>query len=158
MEEKKKNSNKKVAEKIVVEENSKKKEVVKKGLPTEALVLGIISIVIAFIPLVNLASYTLGLIAIIFAIISLIRNDSVRKSVAGLILGILSIIIAFVSQILIISIIGVIISSADEAISEVGNGIRNAIDSIFENTETIEDEDEENDLFESILDNGEIEE
>ncbi|GAA1661585.1 hypothetical protein GCM10010977_24290 [Citricoccus zhacaiensis] len=65
------------------------------GLGVAALVLGIIAIVIAFIPFIGMGSFLLGALAVILGIVGL-RKKGLPKgtSIAGLILGALSLIIA----------------------------------------------------------------
>ncbi|GAA1128685.1 Ltp family lipoprotein [Citricoccus alkalitolerans] len=65
------------------------------GLGVAALVLGIIAIVIAFIPFIGIGSFLLGALAVILGIVGL-RKKGLPKgtSIAGLILGALSLIIA----------------------------------------------------------------
>ena len=61
------------------------------GLSTTALVLGIISIVISIIPIVNYLTYLLAPIGLICGIIALVQSQSVAKSVIGIILCLLSV-------------------------------------------------------------------
>ena len=61
------------------------------GLSTTSLVLGIISIVISIIPIVNYLTYLLAPIGVICGIIALVRSQSIAKSVIGIILCLLSV-------------------------------------------------------------------
>lgn len=70
----------------------------KSGLATAGLVLGIIGIVLSFIPIINNIAFVLGILALIFGIISLIKHASKGKAIAGLVLGILSIVITIGMQ------------------------------------------------------------
>lgn len=65
------------------------------GLGVAALVLGIIAIIIAFIPFIGIGSFLLGALAVILGIVGL-RKKGLPKgtSIAGLILGAVSLIIA----------------------------------------------------------------
>lgn len=62
------------------------------GLSTTALVLGIISIVISIIPIVNYLIYLLAPIGLICGIIALIQSQSVAKSIIGILLCLISIV------------------------------------------------------------------
>ena len=64
----------------------------KTNLAIIGLILGIIGIVLSFIPLVNGISYILGILAIIFGIIGFIKIDKKTLAIIAIILGILSII------------------------------------------------------------------
>lgn len=66
----------------------------KSGLATAGMVLGIIAIVGAWIPFLNVVSIILGILALIFSVIALVQKKSLGKAIAGAILGALSVIIA----------------------------------------------------------------
>ena len=66
-------------------------EQAKSGMATAALVLGIIGVVLAFVPIVNNAAFVLGVLALIFAIITLVKKQKVAMSVVALILAIASV-------------------------------------------------------------------
>lgn len=68
------------------------------GLATAAMVLGIIGVVLSFIPLINNLAFVLGVLAAIFAIIALSKKASKGKAITGLVLGILSIVITLLMQ------------------------------------------------------------
>lgn len=68
------------------------------GLSIAAMVLGIIGIVLSFIPIINNIAFVLGILALIFGIIGIARKVGKGKAIAGLVLGILSIIITLVMQ------------------------------------------------------------
>ena len=55
------------------------------GLSTTSLVLGIISIVISIIPIVNYLIYLLAPIGLICGIIAIIQSQSLTKSIIGII-------------------------------------------------------------------------
>ncbi len=61
------------------------------GFSTTSLVMGIISIVISIIPIVNYLTYILAPIGLICGIIALIKSQSAAKSIIGIILCLLSI-------------------------------------------------------------------
>ncbi len=77
-----------------MEENVKKKS----GLATAGLVLGIIGIVLSFIPIIRFAAYPLGALALIFGIIALIGKKSVVKSIIVVVLGVATIISTYAMQ------------------------------------------------------------
>jgi fumarate reductase subunit D len=62
------------------------------GLSTTSLVLGIISIVISIIPVVNYLIYLLAPIGLICGIIDIIQSQSLTKSIIGIILCLVSVV------------------------------------------------------------------
>ena len=80
-------------EKIIKEGIIEKKQ---SALGITSFVLGIIAIIIAFIPFLNIISLPTAVIAIVFGIITVIRI-SVKKAfaISGIILSVLAIVIAF---------------------------------------------------------------
>lgn len=80
-------------EKIIKEDITEKRQ---SALGVTSLVLGIIAIIIAFIPFLNIISLPTAVVAIVFGIITVIRI-SVKKALAisGIILSVLAIVIAF---------------------------------------------------------------
>ena len=79
------------------------------GLGVAALVLGIIAIVIAFIPFIGIGSFLLGALAVILGIVGL-RKKGLPKgtSIAGLILGALSLIIAGIMTAITLSVVAAV--------------------------------------------------
>ena len=82
-----------------MEEKKNKEDITEKrqsALGVTSLVLGIIAIIIAFIPFLNIISLPTAIIAIVFGIITVIRT-SVKKAfaISGIILSVLAIVIAF---------------------------------------------------------------
>lgn len=82
-----------------MEEKKNKEDITEKrqsALGITSLVLGIIAIIIAFIPFLNIISLPTAIIAIVFGIITVIRT-SVKKAfaISGIILSVLAIVIAF---------------------------------------------------------------
>lgn len=97
------------------------------GLATVSLVLGIIGVVLSFIPIINNGAFVLGVIAVIFGIIGLVKKGGKGKAIAGLILGILAIVITLGMQ-----------SSASKAIDKAtGDLDKTTNDMSGENTEDI---------------------
>ena len=68
------------------------------GLATASMVLGIIGIVMSFIPIINNIAFFLGIIAVIFGAICLFKKTGKGKAIAGLILGILAVVITLSMQ------------------------------------------------------------
>ena len=62
------------------------------GLSTTSLVLGIISIVISIIPIVNYLIYLLAPVGLICGIIAIIQSQNLTKSIIGIILCLVSIV------------------------------------------------------------------
>lgn len=71
------------------------------GMAVTALVLGIIALLAAFIPFVNVVSFIAGGLAIIFGIIAVVTADGVKRrgrgmGITGLILGAVAILVAII--------------------------------------------------------------
>lgn len=96
-------------------------KVKKSGLATASLVLGIIGVVLSFIPIINNIAFVLGILAFVFGLITLIKKIGKGKSIAGLILGILAIIITLAMQ-----------STVSDAIDEASNELDKATGSSTE--------------------------
>ena len=90
-------------EKIIKEDITEKRQ---SALGVTSLVLGIIAIIIAFIPFLNIISLPIAVVAIVFGIITVVRL-SVKKvcAISGIILSILAIVIAFSITIFAITIV-----------------------------------------------------
>lgn len=90
-------------EKIIKEDITEKRQ---SALGVTSLVLGIIAIIIAFIPFLNIISLPIAVVAIVFGIITVIRI-SVKKAfaISGIILSVLAIVIAFSITIFAITIV-----------------------------------------------------
>lgn len=75
------------------EENNEKRQ---SALGITSMILGIIAIIISFVPFLNIISLPTAIIAIVFGIITVIRI-SVKKAfaISGIILSVLAIVIAF---------------------------------------------------------------
>jgi len=69
------------------------------GLGVAALVLGIISVVLSFIPLIGLAAFPLGGLAVLLGVIGLFLKGRKRgMAITGVILGIVSIVVAAIAM------------------------------------------------------------
>ena len=73
-------------------EQFKERQKANSGLSTTSLVLGIISIVISIIPIVNYLIYLLAPIGLICGIIAIIQSQSLTKSIIGIILCLVSVV------------------------------------------------------------------
>lgn len=70
----------------------------KSAFGTTALVLGIIAVVLSFIPIVRFVTYGLAPLALIFGIISAVKKKSVGVSIAGIVLAVAAIILTIALQ------------------------------------------------------------
>lgn len=82
-----------------MEEKKNKEDITEKrqsALGITSMILGIIAIIISFVPFLNIISLPTAIIAIVFGIITVIRT-SVKKAfaISGIILSVLAIVIAF---------------------------------------------------------------
>ena len=68
------------------------------GLATAGMVLGIIGVVLSFIPIINNIAFFIGILALIFGIIGIVKKAGKGKAIAGIVLGILSIAITLAMQ------------------------------------------------------------
>ncbi len=102
-------------------------ELKKSGLASAALVLGIIAVVLSFIPIINNAAFVLGVLAVIFGLIPLFKKRRVAISIVAIVLGILSVVITLNMQ-----------KSVGDALDKVGDEIGQSIDdSTGKNTDDI---------------------
>lgn len=65
----------------------------KSGLATASMVLGIIAVVGAWIPFLNIVSIILGVLAIALGIAPLIKKRGLGKAIAGVVMGVVTVII-----------------------------------------------------------------
>lgn len=98
----------------------------KSGFSTASLVLGIIGIVLSFIPIINNAAFVLGVLALIFGIVSLVKKANKGKAIAGLILGILAIIITLAMQ-------KAIVDTVDKAGKDIDKALGNSTEEVLKN-------------------------
>lgn len=109
------------------------------GFGVTALVLGIIALVLGFIPGINLLAFVLAPLAIIFAIVGLIvsgkRGAGKGTSISGLVTGILSLVVTIGMYVLVFNAIG----DACEEEGYTGNATDciNEINSELEDLETM---------------------
>ena len=68
------------------------------GLAAAGMVLGIIGVVLSFIPIINNIAFFIGILALIFGIIGIVKKAGKGKAIAGIVLGILSIAITLAMQ------------------------------------------------------------
>lgn len=96
-------------------------------LATAALVLGIIAVVLSFVPIINNLAFVMGGLALIFAIITLVKKKSVTTSIIALVLAIASMGITLAMQ-----------KSVGDALDKVGEEINQSLDdSTGKNTDDI---------------------
>ncbi len=120
-------------------------EIKKSGLASAALVLGIIAVVLSFIPIINNAAFVLGVLAIIFGLIPLFKKRRVAIAIVAIVLGILSIVITLNMQ-----------KSVGDALDKVGEEINKTVDdSTGKNTDDILKSDIQVDLGEFTVSQGE---
>lgn len=99
----------------------------KSGLATAALVLGIIGVVLSFIPIINNAAFMLGALALIFAIVVLAKKKSIAVAIVALVLAVASMGITLAMQ-----------KSVGDALDQVGEEINKTADDMSgNNTEDI---------------------
>lgn len=89
------------------------------GLGITSMILGIIAIVLAFIPVVGILSFGLGLAAVILGIFAIIQKRGKGQGIAGLITGVLSLGIAGIVTLL----TGVFVSAVDEGLQEAADDL-----------------------------------
>jgi len=117
----------------------------KTGMATASFVLGIISIALSFIPIINNVVFVTAIIAIILGLVSLIKKQKIAFSIIALILGVASIFCT-------ISIQKSISDSIDEIVDETNSSL-NDMDGT--NTEEILGRDVEVTLGEFEVEEGE---
>lgn len=70
------------------------------GFAVTALVLGIIALVLAFIPVINIISFVIAVLAIIFGIVGLVagkkRHAGKGMSITGIVLGVVALAVAII--------------------------------------------------------------
>lgn len=99
----------------------------KSGLATAALVLGIIGVILSFVPIINNLAFVMGGLALIFAIVTLIKKKSIATSIVALVLAIASMGITLAMQ-----------KTVGDALDKAGEEISNSINDVTgENTDAI---------------------
>jgi hypothetical protein len=114
----------------------------KSGLATAALVLGIIGVVLSFIPIINNAAFVLGGLALIFAIIALAKKRSVAVAIVSLVLAVAAMGITLAMQ-----------KAAGDALDAVSNSLN---DASGDNTEDILKNDVQVDLGDFTVTTGDF--
>ena len=96
-------------------------------LATAALVLGIIGVVLSFVPIINNLAFIMGGLALIFAIITLVKRKSIVTGIISLVLAVASMGITLAMQ-----------KSVGDALDKAGDEINTSIDNASgENTDDI---------------------
>lgn len=99
----------------------------KSSLATAALVLGIIGVVLSFIPIINNLAFALGVLALIFAAVALVKKKSITTSIVSVVLAVSAIGITLMVQ-----------KAAIDALNKAGEEISQSIDNATgNNTEDI---------------------
>lgn len=117
----------------------------KSGFATAALVLGIIGVVLSFIPIINNAAFVLGVLALIFAIVALVKKRGGATAIVALVLAIASMGITLAMQ-----------KSVGDALDKAGEEINKTVDDMSgNNTEDILNNDVQVDLGEFTVNEDE---
>ncbi|PRZ12707.1 DUF4190 domain-containing protein [Nesterenkonia sandarakina] len=82
-----------------------------KGLGIAAMIVGIVALVLSFIPLLGLISFVLGPLALILGIFGLVKNNGKPQAITGIITGALSFIVVLIGTL----IFGAAVSSMDDS-------------------------------------------
>ena len=102
----------------------------KTGFGITALVLGIVGLVLSFIPIINNLAFFLGILGVIFGIVALVTHNKKGISIAGLVTGILAMVITLSLQ-----------ASWAKSLNEVSDSLNEVSDSLSdmsgENTEQL---------------------
>jgi hypothetical protein len=94
----------------------------KNGMGTAALVLGILAIVLAFIPILGFASWPLSILGVIFGLVGVRRVGKRRATnkgvaVSGFVLSLIGLVLVIISTVMYVSAIGAGVKSMDNAIN-----------------------------------------
>lgn len=81
-----------------------------KGLAVASMVIGIVAIVLSFIPVIGFISFILGPIAVILGIVAIVKKRGKGQAIAGIITGALGFIIVLIGTFL----FGALVSSVDD--------------------------------------------
>lgn len=81
-----------------------------KGLAVASMVIGIVAIVLSFIPVIGFISFILGPIAVILGIVAIVKKRGKGQAIAGIITGALGFIIVLIGTLL----FGALVSSVDD--------------------------------------------
>ncbi|MCQ2455680.1 MAG: hypothetical protein MJ090_06055 [Clostridia bacterium] len=90
----------------------------KSGLATAGLVLGIVGIVLSFIPIIRFVAYPLAALSFIFGLIPLIGKKSIGKAVAAIVLGIATLISTVVMQAATVKAVDTAINTATDSLND----------------------------------------
>ena len=90
------------------------------GFGVAALVLGIIAIVLAFIPVIGVVAFVLGGLALILGIVGVTRKGRPRgMSIAGLVLGLVSLIVAGI----VTALTAAVVDAVDQSVQELDSDL-----------------------------------
>lgn len=82
----------------------------RKGLGIAAMVLGIVALVLAFVPFVAIISFLLGPLAVILGVVGLVKRRGRGQAITGIVTGAIGLLIAIIGFL----IFGALLSSIDE--------------------------------------------
>lgn len=82
----------------------------KSGMAVAAMVIGIIAIVLSFIPVLGFVSFILGPLAVIFGIVALVKKRGKGQAITGIITGAAGFVIVLIGTLM----FGALVSSVDE--------------------------------------------
>ena len=117
----------------------------KTGFATAALVLGIIGVVLSFIPIINNAAFVLGALALIFAIVALVKKKSVATAIVSLVLAVASMGVTLAMQ-----------KSLSDTVDDASKEINKTVDDMSgNNTDAILKNDVQVDLGQFTVEEGE---
>lgn len=115
----------------------------KKGMAIAAMVLGIVGVVLAFIPILGLVAFILGGLAIILGIIALIKKRGKGQAITGVITGVAAFIIAGI----VTALTGAFLGAVDEGMQGVAEDLEQ-LEAEVEEAAAESDEDVEPDIDE----------
>lgn len=93
----------------------------KKGLATAALVLGIVAIVGAWIPILNIGSIIIALVGLVLGIVAIVQ--AIKGTAAGKVMAIVGASLSALAIIIAIVVNAATVAAVDEALDEVGGDI-----------------------------------
>jgi hypothetical protein len=113
-----------------------------KGMAIAAMVLGIVGLVLAFIPVVGVVSFVLGPLAVILGIIAFVKRRGRGQAIAGIVTGAIAFVVAIVGLVL----TGALFSAIDEEmqnLEDIEGDIEDAAEEAGETDADVEEIEEE---------------
>ncbi|NDK30631.1 DUF4190 domain-containing protein [Nesterenkonia haasae] len=115
----------------------------RKGLGISAMVLGIVSIVLAFIPFIGLVSFLLGPLAVILGIVAIVKHRGEGQGIAGVITGAIGTIIAIVGILLTSMVFDAVEEESERLNDDVADADPDDDEEVAEVEEEVQDQQEE---------------